>query len=198
VPFARLLADRELLRLNAGIFALHAVLMALFVVVPLALVRAGLPATQHWYVYLGSLVAGGLLMLPAIVGRASEKERPVFLAAIAAIGAGIATLALRMDSLGGIVAALVIFFAGFNVLEAKLPALVSRAAPAEARGAATGLYSSVQFLGTFVGGAAGGALAQHAGFTAVLFACLAVIAAWLAAAWSMGEFAPAASSATRT
>lgn len=198
IPFARLLTDRELLRLNAGIFALHAVLMALFVVVPLALVRAGLPAGEHWYVYLGSLVAGALLMLPAVVGRAAEKDRPVFLAAIAAIAAGIAVLALHMDSLAGIVAALVIFFAGFNVLEAKLPALVSRAAPSEARGAATGLYSSVQFLGTFVGGAAGGALAQHAGFTAVLFACLAITAAWLAAAWSMGEFAPAASSATRT
>lgn len=198
IPFSRLLSDRELLRLNAGIFALHAVLMALFVVVPLALVRAGLPSGEHWYVYLGSLLAGALLMLPAVIGRAAEKERPVFLAAIAAIAAGVAVLALRMDSLSGIVAALVIFFAGFNVLEAKLPALVSRAAPAEARGAATGLYSSVQFLGTFVGGAAGGALAQHAGFTAVLFACLAITAAWLAAAWSMGEFAPAASSATRT
>ena len=75
---------------------------------------------------------------------------------------------------------------------------MSRAAPREATGSATGVYSSVQFLGTFVGGAAGGALAQHAGFTAVLFACLAITVAWLAAAWSMGEFAPAASSATRT
>jgi MFS family permease len=198
VPLAAVLRDRELLRLNAGIFALHAVLMALFVVVPVALVRAGLPAAQHWYVYLGSLVAGALLMLPAILGPAAERERPVFLVAVVAVGAGIATLALRLESVAGIATALVIFFAGFNVLEAKLPALVSRAAPSEVRGAATGMYSSVQFLGTFVGGAAGGALAQHAGFAAVLLACLAVTAAWLAAAWSMGEFPPAASPATRT
>jgi len=111
---------------------------------------------------------------------------------------GIATLLVRIDHLAGIVVALVIFFAGFNVLEAKLPALVSRTAPREARGAATGMYSSVQFLGTFFGGAAGGILAQHAGAGAVLGACLAVIAAWLAAAWNMSQLPPGATPATRT
>jgi MFS family permease len=188
IPLATVFADRELLRLNTGIFALHAVLMALFVVVPFALVDAGLPAQAHWYVYLGTLFAGALLMLPAILGREPGRERPVFLAAVAAVAISFAVLAFARGSVAGIVAALVIFFAGFNVLEAKLPALVSRAAPREARGAATGLYSSVQFLGTFVGGAAGGALAQHAGFGAVLGACLAITAAWLAAAWNMAEF----------
>ena len=198
VPLATVLRDRELMRLNTGIFALHAVLMALFVVVPLALVRAGLPASSHWMVYLGSLVAGVVLMLPAILGPLAEHERRVFLTAVLTVGVAIATLAVGIESVAGIVVALVIFFAGFNVLEAKLPALVSRAAPREARGAATGMYSSVQFLGAFVGGAAGGALAQHAGFVAVLGACLAVTAAWLATAWKMAEFRPAASPATRT
>jgi len=198
IPLAKVLRDRELMRLNAGIFALHVVLMALFVVVPIAMVRAGLPASEHWYVYLGALFAGMALMLPAIMGPAAAHERPVFLAAVAVLGVGIATLALGLQSIGGIVAGLVIFFAGFNVLEAKLPALVSRSAPREARGAATGMYSSVQFLGTFFGGAAGGLLAQHAGFAAVLGACLAVILAWLAAAWNMAELRPAASPATRT
>jgi MFS family permease len=198
VPLAVVLRDRELLRLNMGIFALHAVLMALFVVVPLALVRAGLAAGSHWAVYLGSLVAGVALMLPVIVGPLAARERAVFLGAVATVGASIAMLAAGLDSVAGIVFALVIFFAGFNVLEAKLPALVSRAAPRDARGAATGMYSSVQFLGTFFGGAVGGALAQHAGFGAVLGACLAVTAAWLAAAWNMAEFRPAASPATRT
>ena len=198
VRLATVLRDRELMRLNTGIFALHAVLMALFVVVPLALVRAGLPAAEHWYVYLGALVAGMVLMLPAIVGPMAARERPVFLAAVVAVGVGIATLLVRIDHLAGIVVALVIFFAGFNVLEAKLPALVSRTAPREARGAATGMYSSVQFLGTFFGGAAGGILAQHAGAGAVLGACLAVIAAWLAAAWNMSQLPPGATPATRT
>ena len=114
-----------------------------------------------------------------------------------AAGSAEGSTARPSTSRSSIVTALVIFFAGFNVLEAKLPALVSRAAPRGARGAATGLYSSVQFLGTFVGGAAGGALAQHAGFGAVLGACLAITVAWLAAAWNMAEF-QASTPATRS
>jgi predicted MFS family arabinose efflux permease len=178
----------ELVRLNIGIFALHAVLMAMFVVVPIGLVRAGLPAASHHWVYLGAVGAGFVLMLPGIVGPWAHRERPVFLASIAMVAAALATLTFALGSLAGIAAALVIFFTGFNVLEAKLPALVSKAAPREAVGSATGIYSSVQFLGTFVGAAAGGAIAQHAGFVAVLAGCLALTLAWLAAAWTMGEF----------
>lgn len=195
--FAQALRDPELMRLNVGIFALHAVLMALFVVVPAALVRAGLAPGEHWYVYLGSVVAGFVLMLPAIVGPAASHERAVFLAAVATVGVAVAVLAAGAHALAGITAALVIFFAGFNVLEAKLPALVSRAAPREGTGAATGVYSSVQFLGAFVGGVAGGALAQFGGPTAVLAACGVAILAWLAVAWNMGEFVPAAQPTAR-
>jgi MFS family permease len=196
--FRKVLLDPELIRLNVGIFVLHAVLMAVFVVVPAALVRGGLPAGHHWWIYLAAVGAGVVLMLPAVIGPVAARERPVFLASVAAIGVAIAILAVELNSLPGIVAALVIFFAGFNVLEAKLPALVSRAAPREATGAATGVYSSVQFLGTFFGAAAGGAIAQHAGATAVLVTCLAVTLAWLAVAWNMGEFLPAAAPASRT
>ena len=196
--FVQVLKDRELIRLNVGIFALHAVLMAMFVVVPLALLQDGLVASRHWLVYLTTVGIGFVLMLPAIMSRAASRERPIFLGSVATIAVSLVVLLLALDRVGGIVAALVIFFAGFNVLEAKLPALVSRAAPREARGAATGVYSSVQFLGTFFGAAAGGALAQHAGFPAVLMACLAVTAVWLAVAWNMGDFVPAASPASRT
>jgi MFS family permease len=192
------LRDPELVRLNVGIFTLHAVLMAMFVVVPISLVQGGLPASQHWWVYLAAVGAGFVLVLPAFVGRAAAHERPVFLAAVGAIAASMAVLALQLDHLPGVIAGLVIFFAGFNVLEAKLPALVSRAAPREATGAATGVYSSVQFLGTFFGAAAGGAIAQHVGFTAVLVACLAVTAAWLAVAWNMSDFVPAVSPVSRS
>lgn len=193
--FFAVLRERELLRLNVGIFVLHAVLMAMFVVVPMSLVRAGLPAAEHWWIYLATVIAGFLLMLPGVVGPAATHEKPVFLVAIAVVSASLAFLAFGLASLAAIVAALVIFFAGFNVLEAKLPALVSRTAPREARGAATGVYSSVQFLGTFAGAAAGGALAQHAGFVAVLATCLAAMLAWLAVAWNMNELMPRASPA---
>ena len=197
VAFSAVLRDAELMRLNVGSFALHAVLMAMFVVVPLALVKAGLAADRHWFVYLGAVSVGFVLMLPAVVGPASTHEKPVFLASIAIVSVAVALLAFRLESLAFIVAALVIFFTGFNVLEAKLPALVSRAAPREATGAATGLYSSVQFLGTFAGGAAGGAVAQHAGFVTVLVSCLAVMLVWLAVAWNMGDFGMPASQGAR-
>lgn len=188
VPFREVLRDPELARLNVGIFALHAVLMALFVVVPLSLVRSGLPSAEHWGMYLGAVGTGFVLMLPFVaVRRIARHERAVFLGAVAVLAAGIAVLAVSADRLPPLATGLVIFFAAFNVLEAKLPALVSKAAPPSAKGAASGVYSSVQFLGTFVGGAAGGAIAQHFGPVAVLAACLAVTAAWLAAAWPMRE-----------
>lgn len=189
---ARVLLDPELVRLNVGIFTLHAVLMGTFVVVPLALRQAGVEASHQWVVYLGALVAGVLLMLPGVVGRAATHEKTVFLTAIATVGSSLAVLVAGLGHLPGIVAGLVIFFAGFNVLEAKLPALVSRAAPREARGTATGLYSSVQFLGTFVGGAVGGTLAQHLGAMAVLLTGLAAMAVWFAVALGMGRYAAAA------
>jgi MFS family permease len=192
--FSEVLRLPELIRLDVGIFVLHTVLMAMFVVAPVALVRAGLPVAHHWWIYLGAMAGGLVLMLPALGARTTRRERPIFLASIAVVAVGLAVLAAGLGSIAGIAAALVIVFAGFNVLEAKLPALVSRAAPREARGAATGVYSSVQFLGTFVGSAAGGAIAQHFGFVATLAACVVLMLAWLGVAWNMGEFVPAATS----
>jgi MFS family permease len=195
--FGIVFRDPELVRLYVGIFALHAVLMAMWVVVPVSLVQAGLPQSAHWEAYLGAMGVGFVLMVPAVMGPAAAHEKPVFLASVALIVAALAILVLELDSVGGIVTGLVIFFTGFNVLEAKLPALVSRAAPRQAVGAATGVYSSVQFLGTFCGAVAGGVLAQHAGYAAVLVTCLAITAGWLAVAWNMGKFVPAAPPASR-
>ena len=198
VKLGLVLREPELVRLNVGIFALHAVLMAVFVAIPVALARAGLAADRHAWLYLAACAAGFVLMLPAVMGPWAQRERPVFLASIGLVVVALAVMAARLDSLAAIAAGLVIFFTGFNVLEAKLPALVSRAAPREATGSATGLYSSVQFLGTFVGGAAGGAIAQHAGFVPLLACCAVLALAWLVVAWNMGEFVPAASPASRS
>jgi predicted MFS family arabinose efflux permease len=188
VPFRAVLLDPELIRLNVGIFALHAVLMALFVVVPFALVKSGLPAKSHWWLYLGAVFSGFVLMLPVFLSRSvARHERAVFLGAIVLLGVAIAVMLGGFDNLPLLALALVIFFTSFNVLEAKLPSLVSKAAPASAKGAATGVYSSVQFFGTFFGAAAGGALAQHAGPVAVLGFCLAFTALWLAAALPMKD-----------
>jgi predicted MFS family arabinose efflux permease len=191
VPFHAVLRDPQLLRLYLGIFALHAILMALFLVVPSSLVRAGLPAASHGAFYLATVGAGFVLMLPFVASRRfARHERAVFLGCVAVLAGGLAVVAAGHERLAFLVAGLVIFFAAFNVLEAKLPALVSLAAPGAARGAAGGVYSSVQFLGIFAGGAAGGALAQHFGPGVLLAACVALALGWLAFAWPMGGPAP--------
>jgi MFS family permease len=184
--FAKVLADTQLLRLNYGIFALNALLMALFVQVPLALRDAGLAAESHWQVYLPVMFASVLLMLPAL--RASDRPahgKAVFVGAVLVLGVGQAILAVSGTSLALLVAGLVVFFAAFNLLEASLPALVSKFAPPAQKGTATGVYSSVQFLGTFIGAAAGGYLAQHVGPAAVFGLGIALTAVWLVVSASM-------------
>jgi MFS family permease len=184
--FGRVLANGQLLRLNYGIFALHALLMALFVQVPFALRDAGLPAEAHWKIYLPVMVASVLLMMPAL--RAADRPahgKAVFVGAVLVLGIGQAILALSGTSLAALAVGLVVFFAAFNLLEASLPSLVSKFAPPAQKGTATGVYSSVQFLGTFVGAAAGGLLAQHVGAAAVFGLGIALTVVWLLVSASM-------------
>jgi len=182
----RALADRELLRLNYGIFALHAALLALFVQVPFMLRDGGIPPSRHWLVYLAVLVASVVLMWPAL--RQADRPgrgKPIFVGAVMLLFVGQAMLAVAGSSLPLMIAALVVFFTAFNLLEAVLPSLVSKFAPPEIKGTAVGVYSSVQFLGTFVGAAGGGWLSQWHGPAAVFGFCLALTALWLAASASM-------------
>jgi len=184
--FRKVLADGQLLRLNYGIFALHALLMALFVEVPLALRDAGLAPESHWKVYLPVMVASVILMLPAL--RAADRparSKSVFVGAVLVLGAGQAILAFSGTSFAVLVAGLVVFFAAFNLLEATLPSLVSKFAPPAQKGTATGVYSSVQFLGTFLGATAGGWLAQHVGHASVFVFGIALTLVWLAVSASM-------------
>jgi MFS family permease len=125
----------ELLRLNWGIFALHAAQMAMFVVVPFALVQSGgLDAQHHWQVYLPVLLISLVLMVPAIIyGEKGGRMKPVFVAAVALMLCAQLLLALTMQHFWGVVAALLLYFIAFNTLEASLPSLVSKIAPPEAR-----------------------------------------------------------------
>jgi MFS family permease len=189
--FTAILRHAELARLNYGIFVLHAVLMALFMVVPFSLRDAGLAADSHWQVYLPVMVGSVLLILPPMLAfERRGRHRPAFLGAIAVLLAGEVLLAQLSFSLWGMSLALLLFFAGFNLLEAALPALVSRTAPPEARGTAAGVYGSVQFLGAFAGATTGGLVSQQLGASAVFVLCSALTFSWLLVAWPMA--APAA------
>ena len=185
------LRDPQLLRLNYGTFALHAVLMALFTQVPFALRDNGLAGERHWIVYLPVLVVSVLLMLP-FLRRVDQPGRGKLImnASVAILLASTFALALSLHWLAALCVALTLFFAALNLLEAMLPALVSKYTAGDARGAAIGVNSSAQFLGAFAGATAGGWLAEHAGNTSVFAFCVALTALWLAATATMTPPAP--------
>ena len=187
VPFAQVLTNPQLLRLNLGIFILHLIQMAMFVVVPAALIASGdLPLPEHWKVYLPVVLASFVLMVPAIiVAEKKAKMKPVFLGAIMLLFVTQFGLLLGREHFFALVAMLFLFFVAFNILEATLPSLISRIAPPQAKGAALGVYNTTQAFGLFLGGALGGWLAKHVGPQAVFAMAMGLSMLWLLAALSM-------------
>ena len=184
--FRRVIADANLLRLNYGIFALHALLMALFVEMPFALRDNGVAADDQWEVYLPVIVLSVAMMWPfARAADQPQRGKPVFVGAVGVLLIAQAALAFGINSLPALLAGLLLFFAAFNLLEATLPSLVSRYAPSDLKGSALGVYASVQFLGAFAGAAIGGWLAQHAGAAAVFGFGVALTAVWLVISLTM-------------
>jgi MFS family permease len=180
------LRNPELLRLNWGIFALHAAQMAMFVVVPFALVNGGLDGEHHWQVYLPVLLLSFALMVPAIIyGEKRGELKRVFVSAVALMFAAQLGLAFTLDLFWGVAAALFAYFVAFNILEATLPSLVSKIAPPEAKGTAMGMYNTSQAFGLFFGGVAGGWLAEHHGDGVVFAFCAGLMLVWLVLAARM-------------
>ena len=181
------LTNTQLLRLDLGILLLHLILTASFVALPLALRNeAGLPASEHWQVYLPVLILSVGIMLPFLI--LAEKYRvmkQVFVGAVFILMLSLFGLSLWHTTLLAIFLMLLAFFAAFNFLEASLPSLISRTAPPDQKGSALGVYSTSQFLGTFIGGALGGWLFGQFGYSGVFL--LGAIAAfvWLGVALSM-------------
>jgi MFS family permease len=179
------LRDKQLARLNFGIFALHGVLMAMFVVIPVELV-AQLAEGEHWKMYLGVMLASLAIMVPVmLLSERRGRQKAAFLGSIAVIGASALLLEAGSGTFQLMAGALVLFFAAFNLLEAMLPSLVSRVAPSNAKGTAIGVYSTLQFLGTFTGAVAGGWIAQQYGNIAVFGMCAIVAGVWLVVASGM-------------
>jgi MFS family permease len=180
----------ELLRLNLGIFVLHIVQMAMFVVLPTLLVEAGLPLPAHWRLYLPVVLVSFAIMAPPILyADRRNRHKPVLLAAVALLIL-VQSCLVFSSSVMAYAIALLAFFVAFNVLEALLPSLVSRIAPAHARGTAIGVYNTTQTLGLFFGGLGGGWLAKHYGAAAVFAGCALLSALWLAAASAMRSPGP--------
>lgn len=185
--FGTVLKDPQLLRLDFGVFALHLLLTASFVVVPLALRdHAGLAADHHWVVYLGVMLASLAVMVPfVIIAEKRRKMKQIFVGAIALLALAEMVLMTGWGSLAGIVAGLLLFFIAFNLLEATLPSLIAKITPPDKKGTAMGVYSSSQFFGAFCGGALGGWLYGVAGFTWVFGVCAVLALLWCGIAATM-------------
>jgi len=182
--FAQVAADPELARINFGIFSLHAVQVAMFVVLPGWLIeRAGLPISDHWMLYLPVVLLSFAPMMPAVGwGERRGRAKEVFVASVAVLAAVLVALSLRPQGVVLFAVLLFVFFSAFNILEASLPSMVSRRAPATARGAALGLFNTTQSMGLFVGGAAAGLVRSAWGDAAVFATAATLLGAWLLAA----------------
>ncbi|HQR87301.1 MAG: hypothetical protein B7Y59_08065 [Burkholderiales bacterium 35-55-47] len=184
----QVMSNPALLRLNIGVFVLHAVQLAMWVAIPAFLVQAGLGKDEHWQIYLPAVLGSFLLMGGVFRLERRGHLRAVFLSAIALIA--LVQVALLWVSSGapsvtGLAWLLFAFFCGFNVLEATQPSLVSRIAPASSRGAAMGVYNTLQSLGFFAGGVMGGQLVKSYGTQGLFLTCAALMVLWLMVAWPM-------------
>ncbi|MEQ1487841.1 MAG: MFS transporter [Methylotenera sp.] len=181
------LKNKQLLRLNYGIFALHAAQMAMFVVVPFAITKSSnLVVNHHWYIYLPVLVASFVFMVPAIIyAEKQAKMKQVFVGAVATMLLAQLVFAGSIQHFWGIVFSLTLYFIAFNILEASLPSIISKMAPAAAKGTAMGVYNTSQSLGIFVGGAVGGYLSHKLGFASVFIFCSVMMLLWLILAYTM-------------
>jgi MFS family permease len=175
------LRNRELVRLNFGIFALHAVQMSMFVVLPFALKQTGgIDANHHWQVYLPVMIISFLFMVPPIIyGEKKARLKEVFIASVALMLAAQLAFITAIQYFWGIFIALSVYFVAFNILEASLPSIISKIAPAGSKGTAIGVYNTFQSLGFFVGGAMGGLLSSYFGASAVFMFGAGLIGVWL-------------------
>jgi predicted MFS family arabinose efflux permease len=183
---AEVLRNKDLLRMDFGVFTLHAVLMSVFMQVPFILRTDGLDAQHQWQVYLPVMLIAFALMIPAIIiAEKKAKMKQVFMLAIALAAVAQLAILFLQGSVWGVAISLLLFFTAFNVLEATQPSIVSKISPLAAKGTAMGVFSSVQFLGAFFGSAMGGLLMQFYGGNAVLIFAVVMLLLWLAVASTM-------------
>ncbi|MEA3406259.1 MAG: MFS transporter [Pseudomonadota bacterium] len=190
--FGDILRNGQLLRLDLGVFILHAILTAMFIVVPLAL-RDGaqLDALSHWQIYLPVMILSFILMVPFIIQAESHgRMKQIFVGAIATITLMQLGFMGFHDSFWSLFILLLIFFTAFNLLEASLPSLVVKLSPADKKGTASGVYSTSQFLGAAVGGVLGGYFYQYYGYNGVFIFTAVIGLIWFIAASSMQQPLP--------
>lgn len=185
--FRQAFSDSQLLRLDTGIFILHFILVSMFVVMPGMLRdQFGFELEQHWQLYLPVLFFSVLTMVPfIIIAEKKRKIKQVLIGAIFILIISQLGMPIFSDSLASFVIILWLFFSAFNLLEASMPSLVAKMAPAAHKGTAMGAYSTSQFLGVFLGGLTGGALSEFYGMSGVALFNISLLMVWFGLAITM-------------
>ena len=175
------LKNIALLRMNAGVFILHLVMTANFLVLPPIFEHdLGLPRAEHWKVYAPVFAGSFLLSIPLIIiAEKRHKIRTLLLASTVTLILAEVGMAMSYEHIGWLLAAFFLFFVGFNFLEAVQPSLVAKYSDVSTKGTAMGIFSSSQFLGIFAGGALGGMVNHTWGTTGVFIFSAIIVGLWL-------------------
>nr|WP_206738904.1 MFS transporter [Rahnella contaminans] len=186
--FGKVLSNAKLLKLNFGILCLHILLMSSFVVLPQVMEHAGFPPSEHWRVYLITMLTSFVAVIPVIIYAEKKRHmKQVFMGCVAVLLLAEIVLWSAGLHLWAVIAGIQLFFLAFNVMEAILPSLISKESPAGYKGTAMGLYSTSQFIGVAIGGSLGGYVYGNSGAGAVFLVCAAIAIVWLLVSSTMTE-----------
>ncbi|MFT7388835.1 MAG: MFS family permease [Candidatus Endobugula sp.] len=182
VQLSRVMADKQCQLLYLGVFVLHYVLMALFIIMPLLLERVGILQVSHAWVYLTVMLSSFVVMVPLmIIGEKKRLVKRIVQLAIGLLAITMLIMAIAYQHVYGLLTCLFLFFVAFNYLEANLPSLLTKTLPADSKGAGSGVFATCQFLGAALGGIVGGALYAHVGVVALLLSAFVLLVIWLVA-----------------
>jgi MFS family permease len=179
---------RELVALDFSVFSLHLILASGFIVMPLLIMENQIVAMiDNWQLYLPSVLLSFIGMIPLIViSEKFKKTKYILLLSIFLLIVSQIIFFTSDLNFSVFLLTLTIFFVAFNTIEAILPSLLSRTASAAKRGLAMGIFSTSQFLGTFIGGAIGGLIYDIYDLNSVFLFTIFVAIIW----WFMVLFSP--------
>ncbi len=176
--FREILFHPSLVAVNLGVMILHYLLMSGFLVFPLLLQQVGVDPASHSGHYLGVLLASAVVMAPFVwLSDRQGQSKIVMLLMILCMTGSLVGLGANERYLI-VMASMVLFFTGFNMLEVLLPAHVSRVVAAGSRGTGMGVYSTCQYTGTFLGGLVGGLILANGDLADVMYVNGAVCLCW--------------------
>ena len=179
--FSMIFKDGQLMRLNFGIFTLHFLLTSFFVAFPTRLIGLDIDLAEHSWIYLGTMVAAVILMLPMIIFAEKKRQHSrIMLAGVMLIAIVQFSFGMFQFPLVIVVIAMILYFTGFNLMEALLPSMISIIEPLSGKGTALGVYSTSQFAGAFLGGPIAGLIIQYQGMDGVY-----LVGAFMAILWAV-------------